>query len=96
MVTGQAPEPERLAAALITSLEVMSRQLSRKPLLLDRYRRDCVTLGQQISVVRGDDIRHGRALDIDSDGALIVLYEDGTRAAVNSGEVSIRGMYGYI
>ena len=70
--------------------------LSGKGAMLERYRRDCVTLGQQICLVKGDEIRHGTALDIDSQGALIVRFDDGTTDAVNSGEVSIRGMYGYL
>ncbi|MFI3312795.1 MAG: biotin--[acetyl-CoA-carboxylase] ligase [Eubacteriales bacterium] len=61
-----------------------------------KYAENCVTIGREISVVRGSEARRGRALGIDEDGGLIVLYEDGTRATVNSGEVSIRGMYGYV
>ena len=70
--------------------------LTCKAHILDRYRKDCITLGQEISLVRGEEIRHGTALDIDRDGALIVLFHDGSTQAVNSGEVSVRGMYGYV
>ena len=52
-------------------------------------------LGKEISVVRFDEVRHGLAEDIDADGALLVRFETGLEA-VNSGEVSIRGMYGYV
>ena len=38
----------------------------------------------------------GIAVDIDGDGALVVDFPDGHREAVSSGEVSIRGMYGYL
>ena len=38
----------------------------------------------------------GYALDVDGSGALIVRYPDGTVGSVNSGEVSVRGMYGYL
>ena len=41
-------------------------------------------------------LRHGTALDIGSDGDLIVRFEDGTVAPVSSGEVSVRGLYGYV
>jgi hypothetical protein len=66
------------------------------PEVFAEYRRSCITVGKKISVVRGDEIRHGTALDVDAEGALIVEFDDKTVAAVNSGEVSIRGMYGYI
>ena len=51
---------------------------------------------EEISLVRGDEIRHGRALDIDGEGALVVAFPDGHTEAVSSGEVSVRGMYGYV
>ena len=46
--------------------------------------------------MRGEETRYGKALDIDSEGALIVEFSPGCREAVNSGEVSVRGMYGYV
>ncbi len=96
-VTGAEIDRNRVAAALIAALEAMSRELlPGKDALLSRYRSDCVTLGQQISLVRGDALRHGRALDIDSEGALVVAFDDGATETVSSGEVSIRGMYGYV
>ena len=62
-----------------------------------RYRKDCITLGQQVSVVKADSsIRHGTALDIDNEGGLIVAFTDGAQETVTSGEVSVRGMYGYV
>ena len=67
-----------------------------KDAMLETYRKDCITLGQKISLVRGDEVRHGTALDIGSDGDLIVRFEDGTVSPVSSGEVSVRGLYGYV
>jgi len=34
-------------------------------------------------------------LDICADGALLVRYPDGNTAQIQSGEASVRGMYGY-
>ena len=33
---------------------------------------------------------------IDAEAALLVTYPDGAKAAIASGEVSVRGMYGYV
>lgn len=97
METGMVPDRAALAASLILSLKKMSDSLlTGTEEMLRRYRSLCVTLGQEISVVRGDTVRHGRALDVDEKGALLVRFSDGTLEAVNSGEVSIRGMYGYV
>ena len=86
-----------VAAAMMESLHQMSLELGTcKEEMLRRYRSSCITLGQQVSILRGDEIRHADALDVDDCGALVVAYPDGTVEAVNSGEVSVRGMYGYI
>ena len=36
------------------------------------------------------------AVAIDDDFRLVVEYPDGRRAALSAGEVSVRGMYGYV
>lgn len=95
MVTGQAVDRARLAAAMIEALAEMDAALANKDAILDAYRADCVTLGWEVSLVRGSEVRHGTALDIDGEGALIVKFHDGHTEAVSSGEVSVRGMYGY-
>ena len=96
-VTGGEVHRDRVAAAMMEALWKMdSVLLTCKTELLDRYRKDCVTVGQQISLLRGDQVRHGTALDVDSEGALVVEFTDGHTEAVNSGEVSVRGMYGYL
>ena len=97
MVTGRRIDRPKVAAAMMEALANMDRNLlTGKEAMLEQYRRDCVTLGQKISVVRGDEIRHGTALDIGDDGDLIVRFDDGHTEAVSSGEVSIRGMHGYV
>ena len=97
MVCGTDVDPCRVAAAMMDSLSATAAQLlPGKDALLSRYRTGCITLNKDIVLVRGDTIRHGHALDIDDEGALIVRYEDGTVEAVNSGEVSVRGMYSYL
>lgn len=87
----------QVAAAMMEALYQMDLQLlQHKDALLDAYRADCITLGQDISLVRGEEVRRGHALDIDAEGALVVSFSDGHTEAVNSGEVSVRGMYGYV
>lgn len=86
-----------VAAALIRSLASMAEHLQdHKAAIMDAYRGKCVTLGREISVLRGDSVRYGIAVAIDDDGGLTAQYPDGTRETVTSGEVSIRGMYGYL
>lgn len=97
MVTGQPIDRARVAAAMMAELAKMDETLfTGKEAMLQRYRADCITLGQQISLVRGDEIRHGLALDVGGTGDLIVRFPDGHQEAVSCGEVSVRGMYGYV
>ncbi|MBQ6997506.1 MAG: biotin--[Oscillospiraceae bacterium] len=95
MVCGKSTDRARLAAALIEAFSKMAQSIGEKQAILDTYRRDCVTVGKAVSVVRGDTLRHGTAVGIDDEGALLVEFSDGCKEAVNAGEVSVRGMYGY-
>lgn len=63
--------------------------------LLQRYRTDCITIGKEVAVLRGDSQYHATALDIDENGALIVEHLNGDIETVDCGEVSVRGLYGY-
>ena len=97
MAAGTDVDRAKVSAAMLSALHAMSCTLfSGKFATLRQYRRDCVTLGQDVSILRGDQVRHAHALDVDDSGALEVRYADGTVEAVNSGEVSVRGMYGYL
>ena len=80
-----------LAAALI-------RELSALPKLDWRaeYRAACVNLGKEVQILApGQSTRTGMALDVGPEAELIVQTESGVEA-VRSGEVSVRGLYGYV
>jgi predicted Zn-dependent peptidase len=64
--------------------------------VMDFYRRHCITLGQEVVVLRADEVRYGTALALDETGSLLVRFTDGSQETVCSGEVSVRGMYGYV
>ncbi len=86
-----------LAAALIDALYQMNDGLlTRKEEMMVLFTRRCVTIGSEISILRGDEVRHGKAIGVDGDGGLQVVFPDGKRETITSGEVSIRGMYGYL
>lgn len=97
-VSGREVDRNRVAAAMVEALWQMdTRLMAEKERILSQYRRDCVTIGQQVSVVSaGGTVRHGRAVDLDPDGALVVEFAPGQVETVCAGEVSVRGMYGYV
>lgn len=81
----------KLAAAMIQSLFEMDRKLlTEKQTIMDTYKADCITLGQEIDLIRGEQRTPCCAIDLDQDGGLIVRYADGSVEAVCSGEVSVR------
>lgn len=86
-----------LAAAMISRLVQMDAVLiKQKAQIMAFYRENCITLGKEVSVHRAEQVRYGKAIDLDSDGCLLVEFADGKSEAVNAGEVSVRGMYGYL
>lgn len=96
MCVGHSIDRPRLTAALIEAVARMAETLDNPEIFLPQYRADCITLGRDISLLRGDEVRYGKALDVDNNGALVVQFSDGHLETVSSGEVSVRGMYGYI
>ena len=70
--------------------------LSQRDAIIQSYCQDCMTVGNEIVLIRGDEKRYGLALDIANDGGLVVRFHDGTTQTVQSGEVSVRGLYGYV
>lgn len=85
----------RILAELLVSLEALSDRLSEQDALMDLYRADCITLGKEISVIRGNSQISGTAIFLENDGSLIVRTNTGEQIRVDSGEVQVRGLYGY-
>ncbi len=63
--------------------------------LMADFAKVCITIGSDIRVIYpdGTDLR-GRCTGLGTDGAIVVNTNDGTAIEVNSGEVSVRGIYG--
>lgn len=95
-ITGKEHAPAALAAGIMLQLHSAQLQIADRSKWMAQYRRDCITVGKDIVVLRAEEKRYGKAVDITDDGSLTVVFSDGTQEDVSSGEVSIRGMYGYV
>ena len=86
----------QLAAELIAALVRMAGDLGGDlgP-WLEKYRRDCATLGQEVQLLWQEGRERAFAEDIDEQFGLVVRCADGRRKVIRSGEVSVRGLYGY-
>ena len=62
---------------------------------LQRYAECCCTIGQRVRVTGGMELT-GTAEGIDADGALLVREDDGKLTRVLAGDVSVRGVMGYV
>lgn len=97
METGKEVDLRALEAALIDELNAAYDAL--KGVITpfwEQYRRDCITLGREVRILGLGVPYTAWAEDITEDFSLVVRKEDGTRAFVSCGEVSVRGLYGYV
>lgn len=88
-----------LAAAEIEALDRLYADLRAGDLsrYLEIYRRDCVNLGKTVQLSGADGSREiATAEGIDDTFGLIVRDQAGRSRIIRSGEVSVRGMYGYV
>lgn len=94
---GHFVEPNGLTACLLRRLYEMDRGLfSEKALWLREYEAACVTLGKQVRILGAKESYEAFALGIDENGGLIVRKEDGSLEHIFTGEVSVRGLSGYL
>ena len=86
-----------LAAEVIREVDRLYAALTAGELgpYLAEYRRRCVNLGRTVRLLGPGGGETAEALDIDGDFGLVVRTADGTVRTVRSGEVSVRGLYGY-
>lgn len=57
---------------------------------IEYYREHSLIIGKDINVIKGDRTQRARALGIDDKGGLEIEYQNGEKAVLRSGEVSIR------
>ena len=96
-LTGGPVDPNVLAGAMAFRLRQMRRVLlTEKAAWMAEYAAACVTVGKPVQLLHGDSREEAFAEGIDEDGGLIVRLKSGQRTAVNTGEVSVRGLYGYV
>lgn len=93
--TGKTFCRAKLAAEIIKQLDSMCSDWPHaKQVYLDSYRKDNITTGKEIIVIKKSEEKEAVAVDITDDFALQVRYKDGESEVLSSGEVSIRGLYG--
>lgn len=96
-VLGHPIDREMLAAELIRQLHIMASTLHEaQRTIMEDYRKRSAVIGQSVWLIRGDERRKAKILDIDDQGALLAELADGSKEIINSGEISIRAENSYI
>ena len=97
MESGVRQNRAALAAQMILALDRMRAAWPQgRQAYLSAYRQANVTVGRQVQVITADGAREAFAQGINADFSLSVRYPDGKCASLTSGEVSVRGLYGYV
>ena len=89
----------KLASEIIKSMDILSADWPDSTYYLDRYRDLNITTGSRITafplMAENGQGRTGKAISINDDFSLRVEFADGSVEDLKSGEVSVRGLYGY-
>ena len=96
---GRSVSRPQLTAALLEELDRAYAALLAGDLsaYLAAYRSRCVNLGKTVRLLPfgGGEPETAQAVDIDGEFGLVVRGADGKERTVRSGEVSVRGLWGY-
>lgn len=90
----RAPVLRSYLAAMEKHMDILSRE--GLPGILQAYERKSCTLQRAVRVSGGGEEFLGTAAGLDENGALLVKLEDGTIRHVLAGDVSVRGVMGYV
>ncbi|NDL67211.1 biotin--[acetyl-CoA-carboxylase] ligase [Anaerotalea alkaliphila] len=98
LLGGADVDRNALAARVVEEFEPLYMEFQERGdlgFLLEEYNVRCVNNGARVQVLGEQTPLLGRGAGVDKDGSLLVDTDDGKRIAVQAGEVSVRGLYGY-
>lgn len=95
--TGKLFRLENLASAILNEFEPLYNQMLIKGFTpyVEEYKDACITLGKQVKFHKNGKELVGTAIDILDNGSLKINV-NGDFHTINSGEASVRGLYGYV
>ena len=97
--SGKIQKRSEIIAAIMEAFEgyydtfMKTRDMSG---LIEEYNANLVNLGNEVCVLDPAGEYRGISEGINKEGALLVRLSDGTLKEIISGEVSVRGVYGYV
>ncbi|MCI6615592.1 biotin--[acetyl-CoA-carboxylase] ligase [Ruminococcus sp.] len=93
--TGRHVDKNEFLACVLEHIEneFVKNNLELTPTALSEYTDLCATLGRSVTFQRGTRRISGMAVGVSEHGELKVMMSDGTICLVNSGEVTVQGIY---
>jgi len=64
--------------------------------LIEKYNERSINMGKYVKVINGNNVLVGKVENIDKEGQLIIITDNNEKHVIISGEVSVRGLYGYV
>lgn len=93
--TGRHIDKNEFLACVLTHIEneFLRSNLELNPTALEEYNDLCTTIGRSVAFQRGSRRTEGMAVGVAENGELKVMLSDGSIQLVNSGEVTVQGIY---
>ena len=94
LILGDLVDENEVLSSCLYEIEKCVLQNDREKLIKD-FSDVCITVGARVRAIfqKGDEIT-GICKRIENDGSIVIDKDDGTSLNLNSGEVSVRGIYG--
>lgn len=95
--TGQKQSRVKIIRDFLCEFEVLYEKFLSSGILpiMQQYRKRCVNIGKEVVATYQNKKIIGKCTDIDDDGAIVIQTENEI-LKINTGEISIRGILGYI
>lgn len=95
-ITGKDEDADEILKSFFSNFEDMYCNFTKED-IITQYKKACITIGSEVCVHYNSVARQvkGVCTNVRADGTLDVQTDEGT-INVNSGEVSVRGVYGYV
>lgn len=97
--TGHSIDRKLFISSILNEFEKLYEEFSKYNTVnksLEICKKQSAVLGKNIKIISGGSISYAKAVDIQKSGELKVEYPDGSTDDLISGEISIRGLNGYI
>lgn len=97
--SGKKVKRKELVASIFNNFETLYDEFIKSGTIeksINICRENSALIGKQVKIIKRSEEVFAKAIGLTEDGELMVEYNDGKVDKIVSGEVSVRGMYGYV